>query len=145
MPTISTVELRNGASLTCVVVAVSLSMLLPRFGVLGGFAFHEAVARRAGSLHSSAAFQTAGRAQVTSHVQRTPLVPGCSELGARMASMSSSSSASVPSPSPHSTKQITKIGSGVRELMDKYDGFILDQFGVLHGAAVLRILCTVRS
>lgn len=27
----------------------------------------------------------------------------------------------------------TKVVGGIRELCDQYDGFILDQFGVLHG------------
>lgn len=30
-------------------------------------------------------------------------------------------------------QRATKVITGVRELFDKYDGFILDQFGVLHG------------
>lgn len=33
----------------------------------------------------------------------------------------------------------TRMGAGLRELVDKYDGFILDQFGVLHGALHQRI------
>ena len=87
-------------------------MLVSRLGLISGFAFHAAEGRRLyvslrGTLGSSlpSAYQQAHACWKRSSV-----------------SMSTAHQ-----------QQATKIVTGVRELCDKYDGFILDQFGVLHG------------
>lgn len=38
----------------------------------------------------------------------------------------------------------TKVVGGIAELCDRYDGFILDQFGVLHGEYLARTLHSAR-
>lgn len=86
-------------------------MLLRRIGLIGSFVFHSGAAKR-----SCAGFATpqAGRL-----FQRRP---GASTRNRAALEMSSTSA-----------DQRTKVVAGIRELCEKYDGFILDQFGVLHG------------
>lgn len=116
-------------------------MLLRRIGLIGGFVFHGGAAKRAcaGFLSSSSAY-----------LQHQ--VPIRSSLFHQRASTSRGAHSSAVAPTRHrvattvavamsSTSaaggEQTKIVQGIRELCEKYDGFILDQFGVLHGELVV--------
>lgn len=109
-------------------------MLLRRIGLIGGFVFHGGAARRACAGYSScsAALQHQvpirsslfhQRASTSRGAHSSAVVPTRHRVATTIA-MSSTSAAG---------EQTTKVVPGVRELCDKYDGFILDQFGVLHG------------
>lgn len=100
-------------------------MLLPRLSLIGSFAFHGTISAR----RICAAFRGG---------------PGSWPLlrlhgASRLTSFSSSStvlSTKKMSAADHQQPQqpqTTKVVPGVQDLCDRYDGFILDQFGVLHG------------
>lgn len=93
-------------------------MLLRRIGLIGSFVFHGGAAKR--SLAGFAFHQHGLRSVSTRH---------------RAAVEMSSTSADGR----------TKIVAGIRELCDRYDGFILDQFGVLHGECynLVYVTCTL--
>lgn len=86
--------------------ATGYQMLLPGLGVIGTFAFQGVVQR------------------VCPGFRGAPLVsssPSLLRLNRRTSSKMST------------TDEKTKVVQGVRQLCDAYDGFILDQYGVLHG------------
>lgn len=90
-------------------------MLLRRIGLIGSFVFHGGAAKRSCPGFSS-----------STHTQQSLLSPGLfrrastrNRVGVEMSSASADDQ--------------TRIVTGIRELCDRYDGFILDQFGVLHG------------
>lgn len=91
-------------------------MLLRRIGLIGSFVFHGGAAKRSCSGFATSALDS-GR---LFHQRR---------LGAR----ASTRNRAAVAMSSTSADGGTKVVAGIRELSDKYDGFILDQFGVLHG------------
>lgn len=80
-------------------------MLLPQLSVVGTFAFQGAARRVSIAVRGNLL-------DATTYVRRSS---GLTSL--RMSTAESE----------------TKVVAGVRQLCDAYDGFILDQFGVLHG------------
>lgn len=97
---------------------VGHQMLLPQLCLIGSFSFHGVVARK-----SCLGFRS-GLGSSTS-VLFSKLTSG-----ARTSRRISTVLARKMSLTEH---QETKVVAGMRELCDEYDGFILDQFGVLHG------------
>lgn len=90
-------------------------MLLPRLGVVGSFAF-QGTGFQGFRLISSVAQKTLGTINM--------------------------SASSATDEQRQKQQQRTKIVAGMQELCDKYDGFILDQFGVLHGT-LFSLFCTI--
>lgn len=104
-------------------------MLLRRIRLIGSFVFHGGAATRAcaGFSSSTAALQ---QVPIRSFVhQRTSTSQGRSLVFARHRV----ATAAVTMSSTSAPAEQTKVVAGIRELCDRYDGFILDQFGVLHG------------
>lgn len=91
-------------------------MLLPRLGLIGSFVFHGAACKKV-----CPAFRGTSSLRL-----RTTAVRAYNVALSRKMSQSSSVH-------HQEEKARTKVVGGVRELCDRYDGFILDQFGVLHG------------
>ena len=86
-------------------------MLLRRIGLIGSFVFHGGAAtKRSCAGFSNSAFLP--------HLHQQRLRAQRNKASVDMSTTSG---------------EQTKVVGGVRELCDRYDGFILDQFGVLHG------------
>ncbi|CAM9956804.1 unnamed protein product [Hapterophycus canaliculatus] len=105
-------------------------MLLPRIGLIGSFVLHEGAAKRACAGFASGALQhrsSVSTAAKPPSLQRT--------IAHASSSVSRRNRAAGPGFLAMSTTpgvETTKVVAGIRELCDSYDGFILDQFGVLH-------------
>lgn len=91
-------------------------MLLPRLGLIGSFVFHGAASKRA-----CPGFRSALSASSLLRLRTT-----------RAYNVALSRKMSSTEHQEREEKTHTKVVGGVRELCDRYDGFILDQFGVLH-------------
>lgn len=104
-------------------------MLLPRLSLIGSFAFHGATSARRifpafrGGPGSSSLLRLQGALRSTS----------CSSSSSTVSSAGKMSATDQQQEQQQQQQQTTKVVAGVRDLCDKYDGFILDQFGVLHG------------
>lgn len=92
-------------------------MLLPRLGLIGSFVFHGAASKRV-----CPGFR--GALSPSSLLRLRTTRPYNVALSRKMSSTEHQQS---------EEKTHTTVVGGVRELCDRYDGFILDQFGVLHG------------
>lgn len=106
-------------------------MLLPRIGLIGSFVLRDGAAKRVCAGFLSGAIQH--RSSPTSvaqppFLQRT-IARACSSVPRRSRAAARGFLAMSTTPGV----ETTKVVQGVRELCDSYDGFILDQFGVLHG------------
>lgn len=93
-------------------------MLLRRIGLIGSFVFHGGAAKPS---------CTAGFSSCVLHRQEKGRLFHQRRLGA------STRNRAAVEMSTTSADGRTNIVAGIRELSDRYDGFILDQFGVLHG------------
>ena len=98
---------------------VAVWMLLPRLGLIGSFVCQGAASKRVcpgfrGALSESS--YTLLRLRTT-----------------RAYNVALTRKMSSTEYKQREEKTHTKVVGGVRELCDRYDGFILDQFGVLHG------------
>ena len=96
-------------------------MLLRRIGLISSFVFHGGASKRSCTGFASSALHTQQQEGRLFHQQR--------RLGASAATRNPAALAM----STTSADGRTKIVAGIRDLSDRYDGFILDQFGVLHG------------
>lgn len=111
-------------------------MILPRLGLIGSFAFHGAAVRRVcpvgrGALESSSSTLTrAGTRAVSAFGVSREM---------------SATEQQDPTQQQEEPKQETTVVAGVRALCDRYEGFVLDQFGVLHGARLVGGVTTLRG
>lgn len=96
-------------------------MLLPRLGLIGSVVFHGVASKRV-----CAGFRSALSASSLLRLRTT-----------RAYNVALTRKMSSTEHQQQEERTHTKVVGGVRELCDRYDGFILDQFGVLHGELTL--------